>query len=152
MDERGQFVVSECQKWPHPGRVRPLSQAGSHRLAGGLCALLFGGEALGLVDNAGRDTLECLRVGARVMSAEKELAAHFKFELHVGLSAAAIAAIVRGQSAFFKHRFHAPIVVPTRARSEQRPPRFARSAITCGTPNAGEPSESQIHAKSSAPT
>ena len=69
--------------------------------------LLLSGEALSLVDHAGRDPLEGLGIGSCVVGAEEELAAHFKFELHVGLRAAPITAIVRGQSAFFKHRFHA---------------------------------------------
>lgn len=98
--------------------VRPLFFSKGFWASRSHCAL-FGAQALGFVDNASGNSLERLGVCARVVGAKQKLAAHLKFELHVSLRAAAIAAIVRGQSAFFKHRFHAPILALTRPRSEQ---------------------------------
>ena len=98
--------------------VRPLFFSKGFRAPRSNCAR-FDAQALGFVDNASGDSLERLGVRARVVGAKQKLAAHLKFELHVSLRAAAIAAIVRGQSAFFKHRFHAPILALTRPRSEQ---------------------------------
>mgnify|MGYP007008273813 CR=1 FL=1 len=71
-------------------------------------------QTIGLVDDLIGDRLQSRGMRASMMRAEHELTARREDHLHVRLGAAAVAAVVRGESGSFKSRVHAPFLAPAR--------------------------------------